>query len=370
MELDQRGIAHAYFFWIAALMFGLPLLTSYYYVQTISNFATSILVPYILLVAAIGFIIWRLKAGGSTDLKRFDDRHRDKTDVGKAGNRSYFLAFVAVILATLAVASFGAMKYFLAKAYPLPSAQADFFGGAYLLFISLGVAIGFPVLLYLVFPTFRASVSGDRKEILLAALIGAVYFVTYLVLVNQIVVTGYNTPPGNYVASPVGTYPYIHVFTAGPPPSAGAESLVYVPMALFQLNQYFNFIIQPFEIIFGILLSTLVAVTIVVTRMLIGGASGHSCYTGAAVSGLGGFIGFTATCPTCLVPTMISVLFGGFSSVASVQLLYSNLFGVLVPPVVSIVALLASLLLLNNRGVNLNRPASSHRQHRTQVANT
>ncbi|MDH2899861.1 MAG: hypothetical protein PXY39_02720, partial [archaeon] len=173
------------------------------------------------------------------------------------------------------------------------------------------------------------------------------YLVTYLLLVNQILITGFNTPPSNVVGSPTGTYPFATVFTAGVAPSAALESVVYVPFILVQLNLYFNFIIQPFEIIFAIVLANLIAASIVSARYLIRQSSGHSCATGAAFSGIGGIVGLTATCPSCLAPTMISVVFGGFSAASSLARYSTTLFGVITPPLVSILALFVSLVLLD-----------------------
>ena len=144
---------------------------------------------------------------------------------------------------------------------------------------------------------------------------------------------------------PADTYPFAFVFTAGPPPSSLVAGAVYVPQVLVQLNQYFNLIVLPFEIVLGVVLSSLVAATIIITLYVIRDSSKHSCMTGATVSGLGGFFGFTATCPTCLVPTLISVLFGGVSS--TVPSLYSHLAGVILPPLVSIAALSVGLTILD-----------------------
>jgi hypothetical protein len=103
--------------------------------------------------------------------------------------------------------------------------------------------------------------------------------------------------------------------------------------------------VLPFEIVLAVVLSSLVAATVIITLYLIRDSSNHACFTGATVSGLGGFFGFTATCPTCLVPTLISVLFGGVSS--TVPAIYSHHAGVILPPLVSVFALSVGLTILD-----------------------
>jgi hypothetical protein len=70
---------------------------------------------------------------------------------------------------------------------------------------------------------------------------------------------------------------------------------------------------------------------------------GGACSASATLSGVGAFLGYTATCPSCLAPTLVSVLFGGL---ASAEAVYSNLWGAVVPPVVSVVALVFSLFVI------------------------
>ena len=227
----------------------------------------------------------------------------------------------------------------------------------YLVSLSAAGAAGVPFLLGRISPVIANAFSYNRNYYRIALVIGVLYFITYLILVNQIIITGYNTPPGNYVPPPSGSYPFGFVFASGPPPSSAVESAFYVPQIVLQLNQYFNLLVLPFEIIFATILSTLVAATVVTTLFIIRRSANHSCLTGATVSGLGGFFGFTATCPTCLVPTLVSVFFGGVS--ATVPSIYSHLSGVIFPPLVSVAALLAGLLILNFKGKDRSHEAKA-----------
>lgn len=264
----------------------------------------------------------------------------------RSGSESFRLAYVALFFATLGLVSYWMMKYSVDVVYPTPNSEAAGIAAlVYLVSIALASATGIPFLLLRLFPVLRSAVCFDRSYSKLAVLVGGAYLFTYLIVVNQLIITGFNTPPGNYVPSPSGTYPFAFVFTAGPPPGSLVASAIYVPQVLLQLNQYFNLVILPFEILLGVVLSALVAATVIITLYLIKDSSRHSCLTGATVSGLGGFFGFTATCPTCLVPTLISVLFGGVSS--TVPSLYSHLAGVILPPFLSIISLSAGLTILD-----------------------
>ncbi len=348
LNSSQKSVTFAYAFWIMALLFGFPLISSFYAVQQVPNAFISIIVPYIAASALIGLLI--LKFGGGLDPSGHigGDAHSDERNTRNSTNpSSYVPAIVALILGSVAVIFFGLMKNYLALSYPYPSSSADTAGAIYMIAITGAVAVGFPFVLLRVFPVFRRAISTSRSYKIIAVVSGLAYLITYLLLVNQILITGFNTPPSNVVGSPTGTYPFAAVFTAGVAPSAALESVVYVPFILVQLTLYFNFIIQPFEIIFAIVLANLIAASIVSARYLIRQSSGHSCATGAAFSGIGGIVGLTATCPSCLAPTMISVIFGGFSAASSLARYSTTLIGVITPPLVSILALFVSLVLLD-----------------------
>ncbi len=337
-------MSKAYAFWIVSLIFGLPLFTSYYAISSLANYTAIFLVPYLAVSALAGLLILRFARTYRLDVEH---NHEDTPRVSASNDR---MLYAALSFATIAVLSYGAMKYFIARAYPSLSSSANVAGAVYLVATALAVLLGFPALLYRVLPSMRAALITKLRGIgygKIALLMGVVYFVTYMLLVNQIVITGFNTQPGNFVSSPNGIYPYAFVFTGGPPPSATVETLVYVPYVLVQINPYLNFIFQPFEIVFSVILSTLVSATFVLTMYFIRRTVWHSCATGAAVSGMGSFLGLTATCPSCLAPTLISSFFGGLS--ATVESSYSNLGGVILPPLVSMASLLAALYYLDRQ---------------------
>ncbi|MDA4130197.1 MAG: hypothetical protein OK457_05465 [Thaumarchaeota archaeon] len=301
------------------------------------------LVPYSLISLIIGLIILsrRQKKNSNEDLVSPRERERTSTN-----SKSFKLAYASLFFATLAISSYWLMKYFVDIVYPSPT---SYYTGAlavlYIVSLSLAAATGIPFVLIRIFPTLRNALAFHRNSAKIGWIIGIAYFITYLILVNQIIITGFNTPPGNYVPSPSGSYPFAFVFTAGPPPDSAIASAFYIPQVLIQLNQFFNLIVLPFEIVLAAVMSALVAATVIVTLYIIGDSEKHSCLTGATVSGLGGFFGFTATCPTCLVPTLISVLFGGVSS--TVPSIYSHLSGVVLPPLISVVTLLVGLTILD-----------------------
>lgn len=345
-RVDQANLSNAYAFWIISLIFGLPLLTSFYAISFLPNYATVFLVPYLLVCVIVGILILRFGRSRHSHAD-FEESSIKIQPVPKSND---WLLFAALTFGTVAVASYGGMKYFLAHAYPSISQSANVAGAIYLVSTSIAVLLGFPAFLERVFPSVRSALKMKTRGISyskIAVLVGIAYFVTYLLLVNQIIITGFNTQPGNFVSSPNGVYPYAFVFTQGPPPSATVESLVYIPYVLLQINPYVNFIFQPFEMLFAIAMSTLVAVTFVLTMYFIRRTAWHSCATGAAASGLAGFLGLTATCPSCLAPTLVSAFFGGLS--ATVQSSYSNLSGVVLPPIVSIASLLAATIYLDYR---------------------
>jgi hypothetical protein len=346
--ISQKSMSNAYTFWMISLIFGLPLLSSFYLIQFHPNYSTDFLIPYALIAVIVGLLI--LRYGRPSDYIHNPQSLRSALN----SRTTDFLLLSALTLATLAVIAFGVMKYFIDISYPSPSKYADAAGAAYFVAVSLAVLLGFPALITRVFPQLRSAMNFRAGRVSygkIAVVIGAVYFVTYMVLVNQILITGFNSLPGNYILPVQGHYPSTSVFTAGPPPAAFAEDLIYVPYILVQLSPSVNFIFQPFEVMFAVVLSTLVASTFVLTNYFIRKTAGHSCVTGATASGFGGFLGLTATCPSCLVPTLVSAFFGG---VTAVQSSYSSLGGVVLPPIVSIASLLAAVIYLNDRTGKIN----------------
>jgi hypothetical protein len=349
LNSNQKSVFFAYAFWIITLLFGFPLLSSFYGVQQLPNAFVSILVPYIVVSALAGLLILRIGRGSEDDTAKSKEKEEGSSDRNPRSSASsvpFLSGVIALTFGTIGVISFGLMKYYLALSYPHPVHAADIAGTVYMLAITGATGIGVPLVLLRVFPAYRRAISGGRSYKIIAIASGIAYIMTYFLLVNQILISGFNTPPDNVVGSPTGTYPFTAVFTAGVAPSAVLESVVYVPFILVQLNLYFNFIIQPFEIIFGIVLGNLIAASIVTARYLIRQNNGHSCATGAAFSGIGGIVGLTATCPSCLAPTIISVIFGGFSATSALARYSTTLAGVIGPPLISIAALVLSLILL------------------------
>jgi hypothetical protein len=347
LSIDPGSVTRSYAFLMASLMFGLPLGLSYYLVQEDPTTSMAYLIGYIAASVVIGLGL----------LLRFGRRSRPTPVVSptpaeaQAGGLAAFgsRTAIAMTLATIAVIAYAVMRYFVSVVYPLPSSQASLAGAIYLLTVGGASVVGFPTLVSGGFRVVREALAVKRYR-RLAVLTGLAYFLTYEILVNEILITGYNTGPGNVVASPQGSYPWAYVFTSGPAPSNPLEIAIYVPYVLIQLNSVFNFVIQPFEMVLALLISTLVAANAVSTFYSIRRSSsiGGACSTGATLSGIGAFIGYTATCPSCLAPTLVSVFFGG---VAAIQTSFSSLTGAVVPPLVSVVALTLSLEVLN-RGVS------------------
>ena len=109
---------------------------------------------------------------------------------------SFRLAYVSLTFATLAVFSYWAMKYFVAVVYPSPNSEyAGLAALIYLISLSLAVGSGIPFILGRIFPVIRNALVFDRNYSRIAVIIGIAYFVTYLILVNQIIIVGFNTPP-------------------------------------------------------------------------------------------------------------------------------------------------------------------------------
>ena len=349
MNTIQSNLSKAYVFWIGSLMFGLPLLSSFYPVAFSPGSGAKILIPYALISAIIGLYILS-RPNRSKDPLPEEPENRS----GIRSPVTYKLGYASLSFATLAIPSYWLMRYFVDAAYPSPAGEyASIAAVLYLATVSLTALFGVPFLLLLLFPALRESLSFRSGFTKIALIIGIAYFLTYLLLVNQIVITGFNAPPANYVPSPNGTYPFAFAFTSGPSPGSALESAFYVPQITIQLSPFVNLLIMPFEMILAITLSSLVAASIVITYYLIKNSSKNSCLTGATVSGLGGFFGFTATCPMCLAPTLVSIFIGGFSSLRGVSAVvpsfYSQLSGVVIPPLISVIALIAGISYLNFR---------------------
>ena len=344
----------SYAFFVASLMFGLPLLISYYALSQGSPLVWPLISVYLTISLGIGLVLLVRRGSPSGGTERMMQEN-PTTPAAVASRRG---PFIALILATVAVSAFGVMKYFTAYSFPYPSESANLAGGIYVVALGSAVIVGFPYLATAAFPFLRLPLS-ERRLRISAYLLAAVYFLTYEILVNEVIITGYNTPPGNFVTSPSGIFPWAYVFTSGPSPGSPVESIIYSPYVLVQLNQYVNFIFQPFELALAVAMSVLVAMAVVSTYFLERRSNrmGGACSASATLSGVGAFLGYTATCPSCLAPTLVSVVFGGL---ATVQALYSNVWGAVVPPLVSVLALFFSLYFVGRgyRGVTVGHPIS------------
>jgi hypothetical protein len=337
-------------------MFGLPLLSSFYAVSYLPYSAVKIIAPYLIASALVGAAILFWRPGKNEGEDKPPSRPLDLMADGSK-SRSYKLGYISLVFATLAVVSYWFLRYFVNISYPSPNSEfAGIAGLFYLVTISMAAIFGIPFLLSQAFPTLRTLFASRSSLKKIAIIIGACYFVIYLLLVNQIIITGFNTPPFNYVPSPSGSYPFAYVFYSGPAPNSALESAFYVPQITLQLSPLVNVLLMPFELVLAVTLSTLVSASIVITYTMIKNASRQACLTGA-ISGLGGFFGFTATCPMCLAPTLVSVFLGGVS--ATVPSFYSHLPGVLIPPLVSVAALVAGIAFLNFQMVRLSDPSGT-----------
>jgi hypothetical protein len=102
--------------------------------------------------------------------------------------------------------------------------------------------------------------------------------------------------------------------------------------------------IIPFEMIFAPLLALLTASNITMTYYLIKNNGLRCCTKGTVMSTGGSILGLTATCPTCLIPSFVSVIFGGITAGEAV---YSNVYGAVLPPILSVATLFLSLAYLS-----------------------
>jgi hypothetical protein len=334
----------AYLFLMAALLFGLPLLTSYYGVNP--TFYSLALIPYLEVSVGVTFLILylsrRVPNNCLTPFVRLE-KPCTSTLFVRFGSVS---VYVPMALVTAVVLAYSGMRIFVDFSFPYPpeysgitNILATGFGLSYLFLLVPTVVLGFSGTLLRIFPILRRILE-QRKYALTAVILFLSFAFIYLLLVNQIVIAGFNTI-GN-VSSPTNTYPYFHIFTFGP--QQIYLNLVYIPYAVVQLTPSVNMLIIPFEIVFAIILSTLVASNVTLTYYLISNSKFRSCSRGTVISTGGSIIGLTATCPTCLVPSFVSAIFGG---ITAAEVVYENIYGVVLPPVLSITTLTISLVYLS-----------------------
>ena len=333
---------------MVTVLIGLPLFTAYYFVNP--TFVYQALVPY-LAISAI-FALYIIRRASLKNVSGNDNPLLPGKSSYLIAKFNSFSSYLAMALFTLMVTLFAGMRFLISSYYPYPPPPtADYLGTGYILLLIAVSVIGFSKIIYSFFPLIQ-KILVIRKYALMSLVMSLSFALVYLLVVNQILIEGLNTvanvsPPGNY-------YPYAHVFTAGI--DQPFLNLVYIPYAVVQFSPRVNLLIVPFEIVFTALLSLLVGTNVVMAHYLISN-SGLRCSTKGTVLSTGGSIlGLTATCPTCLAPTLISVVFGG---VVAAEQAYSNLYGVILPPVLSIATLVVSILYLSRMIKGMTSLASS-----------
>jgi hypothetical protein len=353
LRLFEASNSSAYLFLMVTLLIGLPLLTAYEIVNP--AFYQVALVPYLVACATIAFLIMRksqvvdgriISSRGSG----MPSGHKSKNLILKLNS---IPPYFALGILTLLVIIFGVFRIIVYSYYPYPPPQignlltgaptiVDLLGASYIVLLIVAAIIGVSKLVFTSFPLLRKILS-EKKYALMATGMSVSFAAVYLLLVNQILVEGLNTPPGiGEVPSPDNIYPYIHVFSLGI--QQPFLNMVYIPYATVQFSPSFNLLLVPFELVFTVILSLLVASNVVMAHYLIS-HSGLACSVKGTVLSTGGSIlGLTATCPTCLVPTFVSVIFGG---VVAAEAVYSNIYGVVIPPVVSVATLILSIVYLS-----------------------
>lgn len=333
------AVPQAYLFLMTALLFGFPLLTAYYggaaYGANLS-FYFDMLIPYLVVSAVLTMAILLrpvLRGGSSIDPIQST---APSTFMGRFNSLPVYLT-MAFFSATVVV--FGIMRYLVYSAYPYPAPPvASDLGSVYIVLLIVTSIFGFTRLIYRGFPALR-GIFQQRGYAAMAAVLSVSFATVYLILVNQILIAGFNVPAN--LPPPSSTYPFEYTFTAGV--EQPLLNMVYLPYAIVQLTPQINLLIIPFEMVFAVLLSLLVASNVTLSYYLIS-RSGLKCSTtSTTMSSFGSVLGLTATCPTCLVPTIVSVLFGG---VAAATAAYSNVYGATLPTVISISTLLVSLVYL------------------------
>src|SRR5579875_3437856 len=354
--LSNMSMSTAYLFLMITLLFGLPLLTAYYGVNPSFFFAA--LIPY-LAFSAIGtmFIIRQSRRNNSFPREaEASERALKALYLDSSRNNSKLTTFWILALATSTVIVYSLMRLLIwaSSPYPAPS-EINYLGWFYIVLLAITSVLGFSRLLYTAFPVLR-SVLRNRRYAFLAGLFSLSFAIVYSLVVNGILIVGVNTtatapPPSN-------SYPYVYppMTPATPDPIV---NLVYLPTIVIQLSYQLNFIMIPFEVVFTALLSLLVGSNIAMAHYLIS-SNGLKCPTkGAALSTSGSIIGLTATCPTCLVPAFVSALFGavGIGGAGAIQNMYSNIYGVALPPLLSVATLFLSLVYLS-RAVMKNASTS------------
>ncbi len=321
---------------MVALLFGLPLLTAYYGANPECFF--SAILPYLAVTVSISvYLIAR--SGFNPGSLSLGER---STFIAKFNSFPLFIILIPIIWT---MALFIALSYVFFSTFPVPPPSSVMapLGEAYIVLIIVASVLGFSRIIYRAFSVLH-RIFEEKKYVLMVSIFSASFAVVYLLLVNQIIIAGFNvqqTAPAQVFGN---GYPSMLAMT--PATEQFVLDLVYLPIIIVQLSPQVNLILIPFEMVFVTVLSLLVGSNIAMAHYLITN-SGLRCSTkGTALSTSGSILGLTATCPTCLAPTFVSVLFGGITSVTTV---YSNYYGVVLPPVLSLGALLLSVVYLSRK---------------------
>ena len=323
---------------MASLLFGLPLLTAYTFVDSV--FYVYVLIPYLGAVVLISLLLLLLSRGKSN--------FHSFRPVELSGALRFISRFnsisISVVssLVILLVICYAGMRLGIGSAYPYPPpTTASLLGAAYVILLIIVLVLALPRILCRAFPII-VTILKERKYALMAIILSIVFVAVYLLLVKQVVIIGYNEPSN--VPPPVGKYPFIYVFTVGP--QQILASSIYIPNILIQLNPFVTIYVIPFEMIFAVVLSLLTSTAVVLGYYLVENSGLKSCARGSVMSTGGSILGLTATCPTCLVPSFVSVIFGG---ITTAEVAYSNVYGAVLPPIVSVATLILSLIYLSKK---------------------
>ena len=325
---NRISTSDAYLLLMTSLLLGLPLLTGYYSANP--SFFYWALAPYFAATISIAIFLVHSQS-------RLPKSYPANWNTWQ-GN-SWFTTFnslpIQFVYAFVAMAAllFLAIDSLVMSSYPsvVPLSVLDLLGAGYVFALSIASVVCFSRIIYRAFPILR-NIFAESKYSIIAAAFSISFCIVYLLLVNQIVISGYNTE---------GTAPSFLGYPSWFAMSPGVKNifiyLVYLPTLIVQISPAVNLIIIPFEVVFATLLSLLVSTSVVLAHYLISN-SGFRCSTrGTALSTGGSILGLTASCPTCLVPTFVSVLFGGVSATV---LSFSNLYGVVLPPILSVAILI------------------------------
>jgi len=351
-------VPNAYLFLTVTLLFSLPLLTAYYSVN--QSFFVTALIPYLVLSALGTMLIVRRSlnrryTNPAEAEKVISSLFTDSSTDSKSSTSSSFItrlntvvpSYVAVGIVTSTIVTYALLRYLLASSYPTPlPSSVSLVEPVYMALLIACSIFSFSRALYALFPILRRILQ-LKKYAIMTSILAVGFAVVYSLVVNGLLIVGVNTQAN--MPSLTNSYPFFY-----PPMAPGTLNplvdLVYFPTMVMQPIYQVNFIIIPFEVVFTALLSLLVASNVAMAHSLISTDALRGCFAkGAALSTGGSVLGLTATCPTCLVPAFVTAILGGIGicGVSSAQILYSSIYGVTLPPLISVLTLAASLVYLS-----------------------